>query len=70
MGTEYIFIKRRDVNNHFDTTDVKIKVTTNSLPELIEAMEDFIQACGYVLGSDKHLDIVEDLEEMSDGSRD
>lgn len=43
------FIKIKDPNNKFDTINVIVELPDEdiTMPELLEAMETFIVACGY-----------------------
>lgn len=60
--SQFIFKKLRDPNNKYDTTDVIFKVEAITLPELIEAFEDFLKATGFVINPKEHLDLVHDDE--------
>ena len=49
----YKFIKLKNPKNSHDTTDVAIRVNNEStLPELLQAFEDFLLACGFVIKGD------------------
>lgn len=46
---KYTFIKARDEGNHFDKTTVIIEVDTDSLDDLLEGFQEFINGCGFSL---------------------
>jgi hypothetical protein len=45
-------IKIKDPKNHFDTTDVCVRCHSGSLPDILEDMKLFLQACGYSIKGD------------------
>lgn len=47
MAAKYILKKLKDPDNHFDTTDVIIRIETESLSDVVQGMEEFIRACGF-----------------------
>jgi hypothetical protein len=53
----YKFIKVKDPENRFETTDIEFKVETSSLLELIQEFEYFLKGCGFAF--DGTLEIVE-----------
>lgn len=58
--SKYKFVKYKDIENSYDTTKVIIQLDANSLPELLEAFEDFLRASSFSF--DGHLEIVKDDE--------
>ena len=44
---KHIFIKEKDKENQYDKTRVQIEVDTDSLPDLVEAFEEYLKACGF-----------------------
>ena len=55
---EYKFIKKRDLNNDYDTTNVEITCHTSSRSDLLDAFQEFIFACGFRFKGE--LEFVED----------
>ena len=55
---KYTFIKEQDKENKFDVTRVQIDVDTVSLADVVEAFEEYLQACGFKF--DGHLDFQDD----------
>jgi len=45
----YKFIKLKDPVNHFDKSDVMIKLETEDLDDLLETFAEFLKACGYTV---------------------
>jgi hypothetical protein len=43
----YFLVKTRDPNNKFDNTDITHEVTTESLDDLLPAMEAFLRGSGF-----------------------
>lgn len=62
---QYTFIKRRDPENRFDTTDVIFRVDTVSKNELLDAMGQFLKACGFYVQGEL-VDYVENVKEASE----
>jgi len=52
MAATYIFKKLKDLDNHFDTTDVVIKLQTDDLTDLLTTFKEYLQACGYQINGD------------------
>jgi hypothetical protein len=59
----YTFIKRKDPENRFDCTDVKIRVESPSLNDVLEAFEEFLKACGFHQSGT--LDFVEEGDDLN-----
>ena len=58
----YKFIKTKDEDNEFENTNVEISIPHNyiDISKLLEAFEDFIKGCGFIIDNNSHLDFVVD----------
>jgi hypothetical protein len=55
---QYKFIKTKDPENKYDTSNVTVESNAEALPELLEDIEDFLRGCGFCFKG--NLDIVKD----------
>lgn len=51
------FIKMRNLDNHFDTTEVEVRSCSESLSDLCEDFHSFLAACGYQV-QNMYVDII------------
>lgn len=58
---KFKFIKYRNEDNEFDRTKVVHIVEAGTLPELLEAFEDFLKGCAFSF--EGQLEVVEDENE-------
>lgn len=55
---KYVFKKYKDPDNSFDNADITFEVEAETLPELLEAFDDFIKGCAFAPKG--YLDYVEE----------
>lgn len=48
-GPRYTFLKEPDPGNPYDHTRVEISLNTEGREDVIDAFEEFLRACGFVL---------------------
>ena len=53
--------------NPYDLTSVEVSTTAVTLEQVIQSMEAYLLACGFVLGEGCHLGIEEDYVSPRDG---
>lgn len=58
--SKYIFTKKKDIDNKFDTTNVTIECDAETLEDLFSAFEEFLLGCGFKFNGT--IDIVNDDE--------
>ncbi len=64
MSGKHTFTYTPNPDNPHDQTSVEVESTAESLHKVIEAMQAYLLAAGFVFPRDTHLDLVED-EDLS-----